>query len=424
MPVLDKMATQRLEKSGGAVEPARRQVLAVRLGHALLLVTALMIFVTAALAIRNELPSSSVFFLVGVLMAVPTAWLIIARQPRNPVGWFVAAFAFCFALGEFSHQYTVYGLFRNPGVLPAIRLISIPVHFIWFPGLICVLVLLPLYFPTGQLPSPRWRPVVWVAWTALVFVTCLAALRPGAFEIPGYPNPLGLPALIAPPALVNLIFDFLQVSWILLGIVAASSLVIRYRRAPVIERQQLKWFSLAISGMVVYGVIGRFLPPDFPSIIGDIVLAILLSAIWAAIGIAILRYRLFDIDLLIRRTVTYSIVTAALVAVYFVSVVILQQLFVTLTGTGQNELVTVLSTLAIAALFVPARNRIQNVIDRRFYRKKYDAQQVLNDFAKTVRDETDIDRLTGRLMQVVDETMQPRSVSVWLKQEEKIARGK
>src|SRR5581483_4269991 len=122
-----------------------------------------------------------------------------------------------------------------------------------------------------------------------------------------------------------------------------------------------------------------------------------------------------DIDFLIRRTLTYSIVTALLLMVYFASVILLQQAVATVTGSQQNELVTVLSTLAIAALFVPLRNRIQNAIDRRFNRQRYDAQKVLNQFATTVRDETDLEKLTGSLIDVVNETMQPRSVSLWLK---------
>lgn len=135
--------------------------------------------------------------------------------------------------------------------------------------------------------------------------------------------------------------------------------------------------------------------------------------------IAILRTRLWDIDVIVRRTVVYTAVTLALAAIYFGSVILLQRIFSLFTGGEQNEIVTVLSTLAIAALFVPIRNRIQKAIDRQFNRNKYDAQQVLSDFAKTVRDETDLDRLTARLVEVVNETMQPRSVGVWLKKEKR-----
>ena len=140
-------------------------------------------------------------------------------------------------------------------------------------------------------------------------------------------------------------------------------------------------------------------------------------AVPVTVAIAILRYRLFDIDIIIRKTLTYTIVVALLAVVYFGGVVLLQLVFAQVIGPS-SEFITVLSTLAIAALFVPLRNKIQEVIDRRFYRKKYDAQKVMQDFAKTVRDETDLEKLTARLMQVVDETMQPKSVSVWLKRTE------
>jgi hypothetical protein len=207
-----------------------------------------------------------------------------------------------------------------------------------------------------------------------------------------------------------------------LGVVAGfSSLILRYRRSNLHERQQIKWvvwsFAILTLAAVFVALVSLTNYVTDPSS-GDASGMVFFTAIFIVIlslGISILRYHLFDIDLIIRRTVTYTLVTALLLIIFFGSVVLLQQLFSAFTGARQNDLVTVLSTLAIAALFTPLRSRIQSIIDRRFYRKKYDAQQILSDFAKTVRDETDLERLTGRLIQVVDETMQPRSVSVWLR---------
>jgi hypothetical protein len=140
------------------------------------------------------------------------------------------------------------------------------------------------------------------------------------------------------------------------------------------------------------------------------------SVLGITLAVAILQYRLFDIGIIIRRTVTYAIVVTLLLAVYFGSVILLQQVFAGITGQ-RSEIITIVSTLVIAALFIPLRNRVQNAIDKRFNRKKYNAQLVLQNFALTVRDETDLDALTAELLNVVQETMQPKSVSVWLQKE-------
>lgn len=184
--------------------------------------------------------------------------------------------------------------------------------------------------------------------------------------------------------------------------------VYRYRQvSSSAQRRQTKWMVLGFALTMVLSLAASLIykQPSPP----------LINVFSPLLAIAILHSRLWDIDVIIRKTLTYALVTGALLLVFFGSVVILQQGFASVTGSSQDEIVTVVSTLAIAALFVPVRNRIQNLIDQRFYRKKYDAQQVLNDFSKTVRDETDLEKLTARLMQVVDETMQPKSVSVWLK---------
>jgi hypothetical protein len=235
--------------------------------------------------------------------------------------------------------------------------------------------------------------------------------------------------LFDPQLVDTVIFIFLP--WLpIIALIGIGSLVYRYRRvANPQQRQQIKWvaFGLCVGAVnvIVWILYEMLLPATQPHPTRTVIvaltfpfLALLLPVLPISVAIAVIRYRLWDVDVLIRRTVTYALVTALLALVFFGSIVLLQQLFATLTGARQNEIVTVISTLAIAALFVPLRNRVQTEIDKRFNRKKYDAQQVLNDFATTVRDETNLENLTGRLMQVVDETMQPRTVSVWLKQEE------
>ncbi len=214
---------------------------------------------------------------------------------------------------------------------------------------------------------------------------------------------------------------------VLLGGVAAQGY--RYARVSTPEeKRQTRWvlFGMGLMAialvtlLVVTAVIGD--PTIGTSSDANLVrrmffligLSLIFQVVYVFIGIAILRSKLFDIDILIRKTVTYAIVVALLAIVYFGSVILLQQLFAAVSGQ-RSEVITVLSTLAIAILFVPLRNRIQNAIDKRFYRKKYDAQKVLEKFAETVRDETDLDKLTAELVNVVQETMQPRSVSVWLK---------
>lgn len=222
----------------------------------------------------------------------------------------------------------------------------------------------------------------------------------------------------------DLAFVISAIGWLGLLVTGVAAQIYRYFRVSTrTQRQQTKWVVL---GWTLF--LGLFLAYGLPQL-GDarltegvslqrVAFLLIIQSITVllplSIGVAILRSRLFDIDVIIRRTLTYALVTALLVILFFGTVILLQQLFSSITGSGQDEIVTVLSTLGIAALFVPLRNYIQNLIDRRFNRKRYDAQQVLNDFAKTVRDETDLEKLTGRLIEVVDETMQPKSVSVWL----------
>jgi hypothetical protein len=217
------------------------------------------------------------------------------------------------------------------------------------------------------------------------------------------------------------------VAWIGILVTGVAAQVYRYFRVSTrAQRQQTKWVVL---GWFIFLV--GFLLAAVPNLSDPtlsqgvtlrrtfflVILNLLTLILAGSIGIAILRSRLFDIDIIIRRTLTYAVVTGLLLAVFFGSVIVLQQLFAALTGSRQNELVTVLSTLAIAALFVPLRNRVQRAIDRRFNRNRYDAQAVLQSFGTTMRDETNLEHLEGQLVDVVQKTMQPRSISLWLKTE-------
>ncbi len=263
------------------------------------------------------------------------------------------------------------------------------------------------YFPDGQF-VPRWT-----RWFCAIFI--FGAL---VFFIFSNYEPMS--------DIVWTVFGLFTAVCVLVGIIA---MVYRYRRvATPLQKQQIKWvvvgLLLAALSVLVWNLYAIFLPTYRPNPTRTVLVALtfplvtILNMVFPiSVAVAMVRYRLWDIDVLIRRTVTYALLTGALLFVFFGSVILLQQLFSTLTGAGQSELVTVLSTLAIAALFVPLRNRIQGWIDRRFNRNKYDAQKILTQFAETVRDETDLERVSARLIEVVDETMQPKTISVWLKQD-------
>jgi hypothetical protein len=200
---------------------------------------------------------------------------------------------------------------------------------------------------------------------------------------------------------------------------AAVSILMRWRRSSGVERQQVKWFayaaSLAATSLLFTFVTDFYRLEPIYQTVTSILYTVAFSAVPLAIGIAILRYRLYDIDILIRRTLQYSVLSALLALVYLSSVILFGSVFRSFTGRGQTQLVTVLSTLAIAALFTPLRRRVQDVIDRRFYRRKYDAEQVLAAFGVTMRNEMDLDKLTGALVQIAEETLHPAYLSLWVR---------
>jgi hypothetical protein len=285
--------------------------------------------------------------------------------------------------------------------------------------------LLFLLFPDGRLPSRRWRYVVWVAVIGSVLLTLGTALTPGA--LPGHPsviNPFGIGGLIGGVFPAHKSFGAVASADMLLALlscfISVVSPILRLHRARGEQRQQLKWFVYAATLTVIgfSGVLLSLMGIYFTSgLINTLVwylapLSLMLLPISA--GIAILRYRLYDIDVVVNRTLVYGSLTALLVLVYLGGVTLLQTLFRALTGQ-EEQLAVVASTLAIAAIFAPLRRRIQAFVDRRFYRRKYDAAKTLEALSARLKDETDLDALSNDLVGVVQETMQPAHVSVWLR---------
>jgi hypothetical protein len=271
-----------------------------------------------------------------------------------------------------------------------------------------------LLFPTGRLPSRRWR---WLAWLTVAYVVVgviTAAFSPGAYQGSLGPirNPLGIEGL------THIYKAVVYTMAPALFIAAAFSLFVRLRRAVGVERQQLKWLAYAAGGfamgIILISITIAIDTPRWYEWVASAFFVAVSPGVPISIGIAILRYRLYDIDILINRTLVYSSLTATLVALYFGGIVVLQRVFVVLTGE-RSTLAVVASTLLIAALFNPLRRRLQAFIDRRFYRRKYDARKTLEAFSVRLRDQTDLETLNKELVGVVRETMQPAHASLWLR---------
>ncbi|MBA2712023.1 MAG: hypothetical protein H0U55_00485 [Rubrobacteraceae bacterium] len=350
---------------------------------------------------------------LGLFGAPILGGLIASRHPRNPYGWLWLGFGMGFALVSLGEPYAAYALVVDPGSLPAPRTVVQVLGIAWVLFIFFSPFLL-LLFPDGRLPSRRWRFLVWTVAAAGAMLLVLALFLPGRSGFAPVENPFGIGGTFGDvvTVLVNtgvfVIFGAIVIS--------ALSLVFRFRRTTGIERQQIKWFAYAavvLGGSVAFsGLLGFELPGVWDALFE----ALTFVGLYVAVGIAILKYRLYEIDRIINRTLVYGALTLMLAAVYFGGVTLLQATFRVLTGQEQQpQFVIVASTLVIAALFNPLRRRIQNFIDRRFYRGKYDAKNTLQAFSQKLRDETDLDVLGEDLVAVVRDTMQPEHVSIWLK---------
>ncbi len=348
------------------------------------------------------------------LLSFPTVGaLVVSRHPGNTIGWLFCTVGVSFGLTSGAYGWAVYALFARPGALPGAELAAWFATWTFLPALFCIPVYLFLLFPDGRPVSRRWRPVAWLAGVGLLATTLGNALSPGRLAqspFESVENPAGIGAIGGRmDAVVGFGFWLTLASILLAGV----SLVYRFRRARGSERQQLKWFA---GSAVVFAAttVAYTALPNIPEQAGQIATLFAFAGIPVAVGVAILRHRLYDIDLLINRTLVYAVLTAALALVYFGGVASLQLILRMLTGGG-SQLAVVVSTLAIAALFNPLRRRVQSLVDRRFYRRKYDAGRVLADFSKTLRDQTDLGRLDEDLISTIRQTVQPEHVTLWLR---------
>jgi hypothetical protein len=334
--------------------------------------------------------------------------LIVAHRPGNAIGWLFTASALLAVTGALAVEYAVYAFLTRPGWLPGAIVAAWYASWTWFLTVFLAFVFTMLLFPTGRLLSPRWRPAAWLAVAVAAAFTVLAALQP-SLDVDGQvvANPIGVAGLEDPEesALGTALLDLL----LLLAVAAFVSLVMRFRRSRGEERQQLKWFTYA-GALVPLVALGDVLPVA----LSNLVFAAVIAFLPVAAGIAILRYRLYEIDRLINRTMVYGLLTALLAGVYAGMVLVLGQLF---GGVGDEppSWAVAGATLAVAALFQPARHRIQQTVDRRFNRRRYNAAKTIEVFSSRLRDELDLDTLSAELLAVVDQTMQPTTASLWLR---------
>jgi len=347
----------------------------------------------------------STFAVVGAVVA--------ARRPRNAVGWLIAVAGLLWTLAVLSNGVFWHMAFGRPDAPAASDLVAWFGTWAFVPAFVLLLSLVPLLFPTGAPPGPRWRVVGWTAAVAGGITTLSTALAPGPLETSDYPwldNPLGIEGLG-----LGTLADVSFVVSAVTALAALSSVVVRYRRARGIERLQLRWVAAAACLLVLCAVGGTLASPWLGEGVGWLAMLFGLLAVAGSLAVALLRYRLYDIDVVINRALVYGALTATLALTYLGSVLLLQ---LALSGiTEESGLAVAASTLAVAALFRPARTRIQHGVDRRFYRRKYDAVRTLERFGTHLRDEVDLDALGSELRAVVSDTMQPASISLWLRAE-------
>jgi hypothetical protein len=351
---------------------------------------------------------------VAAVTAATIGALVASRRPRHPVGWLLLGLGLALTWSGAGGGYKWYGLVARPGTLPAASYLVGFSNGLNIISISCAGFVL-LLTPTGSLPSRHWRWWARVAAAAAVVFVAASVVDPMPVypEYPGIGNPFGVPALAEPP--LDALIPAAGVVVLVALVVAAGSLVGRFRRARGVERQQLRWLALGatLAAVALVVAIAELALRHGDTVLFQAAIGVCLALLPLATGAAILRYRLYDLDRIISRTLAYGLLTILLGLGYAAVVLGLGRLL-----PQGSSLVVAAATLAVAALFQPARRRIQAAVDRRFNRRRHDATRIIEGFGARLRDQVDLDTLTADLLAVVDQTMQPTQASLWLRPQE------
>jgi len=342
----------------------------------------------------------SVFLLVPAVVGA----VIAAHASRNVIGWVLLALGLIWSASNFTGEYAFYGLVVRPGSLPAADEVTVVFGVMWTTGLSAIALVI-LLFPDGRLPSRRWWPAGLLASVPALFLLPLMII-----VWPHRGLPLLNEELPANAALVDTLIALAIFATIGGGLLAVIALIMRFRRGGRVQRQQIKWLVIAGALLVVDGVTSELSAND--PLWRQILSSMAFVSIPVAIGLAVFRYRLYDVDRIINRAIVYFALTATLAAGYISAVLVLQSV---LPVADRSPAIVAASTLAMAALFRPARRRIQEFVDRRFYRSRFDAARILESFGARLQSRTDLDEVASALSEAASATMQPAHLSVWLR---------
>jgi hypothetical protein len=410
----DELEAREREHPGGSsrVRESIRQGTAPGRGWSVLALALASAALGALFGVLNHFqPAGSVAFwfnlVIPLAFSVPGA-VLVGYRPANPIGWILCTAGLISGVTLFLAEYGQYAVRTNPGSVPG-GVLALWLAAVFGLATLGLVPLLFLLFPDGSLPSPRWRPVAWVAVAAMAGFIVTGAFSPGPIggdPLPGArQNPAGIESARQVLELIGAVAFLVTAA---VAVVALLAPVLRFRRAQGTERQQLKWFAYA-AFLLVAGGAALFVP--LSEGVAKAIVAAGLGCFTAGVAVAVLRYGLYEIDVILNRTLVYGLLTVLLGLGYVAAVLVLGQL----AGQERSNLVVAGSTLAVAAVFQPARRRVQAGVDRRFNRRRYDAAKTMEAFSGRLREEIDLDTLSAELLAVVDQTMQPTTVSLWLR---------